>query len=114
MQATTGVSFSAKTLNFDNGKSVKIQLWNTACQEKYRSLTKIFFQNSVAVAFIYDITSQTSFDEIKNYWFTQISESAPEKNVKALIANKYDLFDKEEVDKEEARKLAEENNTLFF
>ena len=114
MQATTGVSFSAKTLNFDNGKSVKIQIWNTACQEKYRSLTKIFFQNSVAVAFIYDITSQTSFDEIKNYWFTQISESAPEKNVKALIANKYDLFDKEEVDKGEARKLAEENNTLFF
>ena len=60
------------------------------------------------------ITSQTSFDEIKNYWFTQISESAPEKNVKALIANKYDLFDKEEVDKGEARKLAEKNNTLFF
>jgi len=114
LQATTGVSFSAKTLNFDNGKSVKIQLWNTACQEKYRSLTKIFFQNSVAVAFIYDITSQTSFDEIKNYWFTQISESAPEKNVKALIANKYDLYDKEEVDKGEARKLAEKNNTLFF
>ena len=114
MQATTGVLFSAKTLNFDNGKSVKIQLWNTACQEKYRSLSKIFFQKSVAVAFIYDITSQTSFDEIKNYWFTQISESAPEKNVKALIANKYDLFDKEEVDKGEARKLAEKNNTLFF
>ena len=106
MQATTGVSFSAKTLNFDNGKSVKIQLWNTACQEKYRSLTKIFFQNSVAVAFIYDITSQTSFDEIKNYWFTQISESAPEKNVKALIANKYDLFDKEEVDKGEEEKIS--------
>ena len=36
------------------------------------------------------------------------------KNVKALIENKYDLFDKEEVDKGEARKLAEENNTLFF
>ena len=51
---------------------------------------------------------------LKNYWFTQISESAPEKNVKALIANKYDLFDKEEVDKGEARKLAEKNNTLFF
>ena len=114
MQATTGVSCSAKTLNFYNGKSVKIQLWNTACQEKYRSLSKIFFQKSVAVAFIYDITSQTSFDETKNYWFTQISESAPENIVKALVANKYELFDKEEVDKGEARKLAEKNNTLFF
>ena len=114
MQATTGVLFSAKTLNFDNGKSVKIQLWNTACQEKYRSLTKIFFQNSVAVAFIYDITIQASFDEIKNYWFTQISESAHENIVKDLVANKYELFDKEKVDIGEARKLAEENNTLFF
>ena len=114
LQATTGASFSAKTLNFDNGKSVKIQLWDTAGQERYRSLTKIFFQNSAAVAFIYDITSQTSFDEIKNYWFTQIRESAPENIVKALVANKYDLFDKEEVDEESARQLAEENNTLFF
>ena len=114
MQATTGVSFSAKTLNFDNGKSVKIQLWDTAGQERYRSLTKIFFQNSAAVAFIYDITNQTSFDEIKNYWFTQIRESAPDNIVKALVANKYDLVDREEVDEGEARKLAEENNTLFF
>ena len=74
----------------------------------------IFFQNSIGVVFINDITSQASFDEIKNYWFTQISESAPENIVKALVANKYELFDKEEVDKGEARKLAEENNTLFF
>ena len=50
----------------------------------------------------------------KNYWFTQISESAPENIVKALVANKYDLFDKEEIDKGEASKLAEKNNTLFF
>ena len=114
LQATTGASFSAKTLNFDNGKSVKIQLWDTAGQERYRSLTKIFFQNSAAVAFIYDITNQTSFDEIKNYWFTQIREFAPDNIVKALVANKYDLFDREEVDEGEARKLAEENNTLFF
>ena len=114
LQATTGASFSAKTLNFDNGKSVKIQIWDTAGQERYRSLTKIFFQNSAAVAFIYDITSQISFDEIKNYWFTQIRENAPENIVKALVANKYDLFDKEEVDEGEARELAEENNTLFF
>ena len=44
---------------------------------------------------VYDIISQTSFNEIKNYWFTQISESAPENIVKALVANKYDLSDKE-------------------
>ena len=114
IQATTGASFSAKTLSFDNGKSVKIQIWDTAGQERYRSLTKIFFKNSAAVAFIYDITNQSTFEEIKNYWFTQIRESAPEDIVKALVANKYDLFDKEEVDEESARQLAEENNTLFF
>jgi len=114
LQATTGASFSAKTLSFDNGKSVKIQIWDTAGQERYRSLTKIFFKNSAAVAFIYDITNQSTFEEIKNYWFPQIRESAPEDIVKALVANKYDLFDKEEVDEESARQLAEENNTLFF
>jgi small GTP-binding protein len=114
LQTSTGASFNAKTLNFDNGKRVQLQLWDTAGQERYRSLTKNFFQNAAAVTFIYDITNQNSFDEIKNYWFKEIKESAPENIVKALVANKYDLFDKEEVDEGEARKLAEENDTLFF
>ena len=114
LQASTGASFNSKTLNFDNGKRVQLQLWDTAGQERYRSLTKNFFQNASAVTFIYDITNQSSFDEIKNYWFKEIKESAPESIVKALVANKYDLFDKEEVDEGEARKLAEENDTLFF
>ena len=114
LQASTGASFSAKILSFDNGKSVKIELWDTAGQERYRSLTKIFFQNSSAVAFVYDITRLNSFDEIKNYWLKQIKESAPNNIIKALVANKYDLIDKEQVDEEEARKLAEDNDCLFY
>jgi Ras-related protein Rab-5C len=114
LQASTGASFSAKVLSFDNGKSVKIELWDTAGQERYRSLTKIFFQNSSAVVFVYDITREDSFEEIKNYWLKQIKESAPDDIIKALVANKYDLIDKEKVNEEEARKMAEENNALFY
>ena len=66
------------------------------------------------MVFVYDITREDSFEEIKNYWLKQIKESAPDDIIKALVANKYDLIDKEKVNEEEARKMAEENNALFY
>ena len=76
---------------------------------KVSFFNKNIFSKFSCCCFYIWYTIQASFDEIKNYWFTQISESAPENIVKALVSNKYELFDKGE-----ARKLVEENNTLFF
>ena len=114
LQASTGASFSAKNLVFDNGEKLRVEIWDTAGQERYRSLSKIFFQNSGAVVFVFDITRKSSFEEIKSYWIKQVKESVSNNIIKVLAANKYDLFDREEVDEEEARKFAEENNSLFF
>ena len=114
LQTSTGGSFSSKEIFFDNGKSLKLEIWDTAGQERYRSLTKIFYKNSSCAILVYDITKKPTFDELKNYWIGQIKESAPKDIMLAVVGNKEDLLDKEQVDENEARDFAKENNALFF
>jgi small GTP-binding protein len=83
--STTGASYTGKTLTFDeyNGKSIKFEIWDTAGQEKYRSLTKIFYKDAGVAILVYDISRKESFDEIKNYWYNQVRDYAP-KNIRKL------------------------------
>ena len=80
--STTGASYAGKTMTFDeyNGKSIRFEIWDTAGQEKYRSLTKIFYKDAGAAILVYDITRKESFEEIQKYWFNQIKDHAP-KNI---------------------------------
>ena len=73
---TKAASFVSKTIKFQefNG-SIKFDIWDTAGQEKYRSITKIFFKSSNAAILVYDITNRKSFEEIKNYWYKQLKEN---------------------------------------
>ena len=75
--STTGASYCGKAMTFDEygGKTIKFEIWDTAGQEKYRALTKIFYKDAGVAILVYDITLKKSFDEIKNYWFNQIKES---------------------------------------
>ena len=114
IQTSTGGSFSSKTLTFNNGKTIKLEIWDTAGQERYRSLTKIFYKDALAAVLVYDITIKQSFEEIKTFWIKQLREFGPENIIVAIAANKSDLLDQEQVNEEEARNFAEENNALFF
>ena len=114
LQTSTGGTFSAKTLTFNNGKSIKLEIWDTAGQEKYRALTKMFYNNALACVLVYDITRKNSFEELQNYWLHQIKESAQDDIILAIAANKSDLIDKEQVDEELARQFAKDNGALFF
>ena len=80
--STTGASYAGKTMVFDEyeGKSIKFEIWDTAGQEKYRSLTKIFYKDVAVAILVYDITRKESYDEIQKYWYNQIKEFAP-KNI---------------------------------
>ena len=80
--STTGASYAGKTMTFDEygGKSIKFEIWDTAGQEKYRSLTKIFYKDAGAAILVYDITRKESYEEIQKYWYNQIKDHAP-KNI---------------------------------
>ena len=82
---TTGASYVSKSMKFsDKNQVLNFEIWDTAGQEKYRSLTQIFYKDASIAILVYDITNKDSFDELQNYWYEQIKESAP-KNIGKLI-----------------------------
>ena len=113
LQASTGGTFSSNTLILNNGKTIRFDIWDTAGEERYRSLTKLFYKDSNAAILVYDITRKESFDELKGYWANQIKELSDSNIILVVDANKYDLLEKEEVDEDEARKFAEELNAMY-
>ena len=115
IMSTTGASYAGKTLSFDEfgGKCIKFEIWDTAGQEKYRALTKIFYKDAGVAILVYDITRKESFDEIKEYWYNQIKECAPKNIVIGIAANKCDLYDNEQVSEDEARNFANEIGAVF-
>ena len=112
-QSTIGGTFSTKKIKCSNGKIIKLEIWDTAGQERYRSVTKMFYKDANVAILVYDITSKYSFEELKRYWVEQVIESAPKDIILAIIANKYDLLEKEQVDEEEAREYAAKINAMF-
>ena len=112
-QSTIGGTFTTKTIKCSNGKILKLEIWDTAGQERYRSVTKMFYKDANAVVLVYDITSKYSYEELQSYWIEQVKESCPKNIILAIIANKSDLVEHEQVDEGEARKYAQELNALF-
>ena len=95
-----------------NKKKYSIELWDTAGQEKYKSLTKIFLKDSKIVIFVYDITTEESFEEV-NFWVTTVKEILGESPVYGLVGNKKDLYMNEKIDEDTGRNKADEIGALF-
>ena len=73
LTATPGASFTTKTVFLtDYNQSIKFEIWDTAGQEKYRALAKVFYKNAAVCILVYDILRKTSFEELKNYWVNEI------------------------------------------
>ena len=97
-----------------NGKKIRLCFWDTAGQEKFRSLSRIFINKSNIVIFVYDITNKNSFEQIKSYWYpTTIEVLGKENVVYGIAANKSDLYQNEEVKFDDAQLFAKEINAII-
>ena len=106
LMSTNGATFCTKKKEFKEfKKSISFEIWDTAGQEKYRSLAKMFFKDAAVALIVYDITSKKTFDEIKNYWMNLVKENGPKQIIMYIVGNKSDL--NEQITEEEARKYAE-------
>ena len=110
---TDGVSYSKKEVMYGDEK-IQLDLWDTAGQEKYRSLGKHFYKDSFIVILVYNITSRESFENLKNVWLEDVMNYGEKYKVLAVVGNKCDLYEQEAVPEEDGRKFAEENNALFM
>jgi len=110
--SSLSANFVSKKIDLGNNKSIKFDIWDTAGQEKYRALAKIFYKNSNIIIFVYDITRQKTFDELE-YWINEVQNNIENFHVKAIVGNKTDLFDFEQVDEEKARDYAKSKRSCF-
>ena len=90
-----------------------LDIWDTAGQEKYRSLTKFFYKDALMVIMVYDITRRESYDNVKNYWYKEIQENGEKNVVFGIAGNKSDLYEEEAVPEKEAREFAQSVNAIF-
>ena len=109
---TVGVDFIGKTVQIKD-KIVKLQFWDTAGQEKYRSISAAYYKSADGVIIVYDTTSRKSFSNI-DLWFKEIQKYSKENLSHLLIGNKIDLEELREVPVEEGVKFAEKKNIYFM
>ena len=105
--------FIRKTIQFADGRNITLDIWDTAGQEKYRAIAKIYYKEARAVILVYDITDESSFKEMKEYWYEQVKLYAKKDAIFAVAANKNDLDEERKISDEEGRKFANEIGAIF-
>ena len=106
--------FISKTVEFQNlGKAIKFDIWDTAGQEKYRALAKIFYKDAKVIFLVYDITDAKSFNELKSYWHGVVKANGDSDAIIAIVANKNDLYDNAQVKNEEGEEFARSIGAIF-
>ena len=109
---TPGLGFASKHYMYNNTDYL-IQIWDTAGQEEFKSITRTYYKASAVAMMVYDITNENSFENIKT-WLSDCKEMAPSTALLVLIGNKNDLEEKRVIIKERGEFLAQENDMIFF
>ena len=110
--ATTGIDL--KTVNMKiKDKMIRVQLWDTAGQEKYRAITKNLFLKVLGALVFYDITNENSFNNLKE-WVKSIKEECGGHMQMIIIGNKNDLEDKRVVKRDVAEAYAKEQKIQYM
>jgi small GTP-binding protein len=102
IESTSIALFSSKTIEIQ-GQLLRFDMWDTAGQEKYRSLTKFFYKDIDIAILVYDITNRKSFEEIRDYWYNQVRTMGMNNPIIGFVGNKCDKVDEAEISENEAR-----------
>ncbi|CAH3193740.1 unnamed protein product [Porites evermanni] len=110
--STVGIDYKNKVVDVD-GTRVKLQIWDTAGQERFRSITHAYYRDSQALLLLYDVTSETSFENIRA-WLSEIYEYASSDVIIMLLGNKADLTNQRVISREQGEQLAKTHNVAFM
>ena len=109
---TIGVDLQYKVLDI-NGKKVKYLIWDTAGEDRMKTMTYAYYRGCHVVLIVYDVTSKKSFENVTT-WVECVDKFAKSNVLRILVGNKTDLEDKRVISKEEGTKLSEENGLKFY
>lgn len=109
---TIGVEFGARMITIDK-KQIKLQIWDTAGQESFRSITRSYYRGAAGALLVYDITRRETFTHLTS-WLEESRQHASPNMTIMLIGNKCDDDDKRAVSKEEGEVFAKQHGLLFL
>jgi len=109
---TIGVEFGARMVIIDN-KQVKLQIWDTAGQESFRSITRSYYRGAAGALLVYDITRRDTFKHLSR-WLEEARQHSQSDMVIMLIGNKNDLEHRRAVSTEEGEAFARANGLIFM
>ena len=112
---TIGGAYQQQKVVLNNGAIVKLHIWDTSGQERFRAMTNLYYRDAQVALLTYDITNESSFVGIE-FWIDELKYKVENENmILFLVGNKCDASDEErKVAKNRAKKFADDNNCLFF
>ena len=112
--STIGANYSEKAIT-KNNKEYQLELWDIISPEQYSYLGKYFYKDSYIVCLVYDITSQQSLDSLKEKWYPNFLKFGEKYTVLAVVANKSDLYESDELaDEKQAKDFANEIKGIWM
>eukprot|EP00461_Guttulinopsis_vulgaris_P004570 UN04572 len=96
-----------------DGKPIKVQIWDTAGQESFRSITRAYYRGAAGALLVYDVTRRETFEHLTK-WLEEARQYASPTMTIMLVGNKSDLSNHREVKYEEGQRFAQENGLIFI
>jgi len=112
LNPTIGASFFTCKTVLDDYR-IKLQIWDTAGQERFRAMAPLYYRTANAAFIMYDITSEESFQDVKN-WVKELRRNSDRKTAICIMGNKADLHLEREVDTEVAKNYAASIHASHF
>ena len=107
------MEFGTKVISIDGQSNVKLQIWDTAGQDAFKSITRSYYRNAAGALVVYDITSRTSFINVQK-WLEEARMNGNREMVLALVGNKNDLEAKRQVPSQEGADFARAHGLQFL
>ena len=111
--STIGLDYRLKSMTLKSGKKIKLQIWDTAGQDRYRSITKNYYKGANGIILIYDITNVETYNNVEN-WISQIKEESSPNVIIYIVGNKIDMENERKVTTEEGKKIADDYKLPFI
>ena len=108
---TIGVEFGARLINIDHNQ-IKLQIWDTAGQESFRSIARSYYRDAAGALLVFDLTRRESFGHLHR-WLQEARQFANPGITITLVGNKADMNHKRVIQKEEAEHFARENGLMY-
>jgi small GTP-binding protein len=110
---TSGANYSQKIYE-KKGKKVRLNIWDTAGQEKFRALGRNFYTDSYIICMVFDVSKKESFKNIKEIWYPEILQYGEKYKILSVVGNKSDIYEESEIMLEDIKSYVDEIGAKFF